>query len=463
MPQTADSPIRPIQALGLRPGHCAVVGLQWGDEGKGKVVDLLAGASDGSGEGASGGFDCVVRYNGGANAGHSVQVADQRYALHLIPSGILNPNLTNVVGNGVVLDPLQIVKEIRELRGHGLTIADNLRVSDRAHVVFPYHKLQDTLLEKAVAKLHGKEAVGTTGRGIGPCYADKALRSTAIRVAELLDEAHLLRRLTEVVLLKNVQLKALAEQCGEAFEPFDPRKLVDEFRDAIEVLRPHVCDTAMLLHDAQDAGKRLLFEGANATLLDIDHGTYPFVTSSNCSSLGVHTGAGIPGHRVANVIGVVKAYQTRVGGGPMPTELKDAVGDRIREVGREYGTTTGRPRRCGWLDAVALHYAARVCGATGLAITLLDVLADLPQLKIATAYRHGDAQLTNIPADAGVLSAVQPIYETLEGFEGPVSDCRRFADLPAGARRYVKRVEELTGVPVVMVSVGPRRSQSVFR
>ncbi|MCC6680938.1 MAG: adenylosuccinate synthase [Phycisphaeraceae bacterium] len=462
MPSTnvSSSAIQPIRALGLKPGHCAVVGLQWGDEGKGKVVDMLAGASDSD---AAEKFDFVVRYNGGANAGHSVQVGEQRYALHLIPSGILNPNLVNVVGNGVVIDPQQLVKEIRELREHKLTVADNLRISDRSHVVLAYHKLQDALLEQAIAKLHGRAAIGTTGRGIGPCYADKALRCTAIRVADLLNERHLLSRLTDITQIKNAQLRPLADLCGEAFEPFDPRKLLDELKPLIEVMRPHICDTAALLHGAQSDGRRLLFEGANATLLDIDHGTYPFVTSSNCSSLGVHTGAGVAGHYVSNVIGVVKAYQTRVGGGPMPTELKDDIGNRIREKGREYGTTTGRPRRCGWLDGVALRYTAAVSGVTGIAITLLDVLADLPQLKVAVAYQHQGKKLTNFPADADVLSAVEPIYETLPGFKGPIDHCRRFHELPAEARAYVQRLEQLAQAPVVMVSVGPRRDQSVFR
>ncbi len=442
-----------LLSLGLETGHCAVVGLQWGDEGKGKVVDLLAGM-----------YDLVVRYNGGANAGHSVQVGDKRYALHLIPSGILSPDAVNVLGNGVVIDPAQVVKEINTLRGEGITIGDNLKISDRAHLVFEYHKVQDVLYEQAIAKAMGdKAAIGTTGRGIGPCYADKALRSMAIRVGDLKDEKALSEKLTRIVAIKNTILAALAKQCGQPFEPFDAQKILQDTLKLAEVLRPHICDSAHLLHSAIDVGKRLLFEGANATLLDIDHGTYPFVTSSNCSSLGVHTGTGIPGHKVTNVLGIVKAYQTRVGGGPMPTELHDAVGDRIREVGKEYGTTTGRPRRVGWLDLVALKYTAQLSGATGIALMLVDVLAGMPELKLCTGYRHHGEMLENFPADAAVLDTLEPVYETVPGFEESVEECRRFDNLPDNARAYIRRIEEFVGVPVVLVSVGPRRDQTVLR
>ncbi len=442
-----------LPSLGVDHGHCAVVGLQWGDEGKGKVVDLLAGQ-----------FGLVVRYNGGANAGHSVQVGDQRYALHLIPSGVLSPNTLNVLGNGVVIDPAQLVKEINELRGKGVAIGDNLRISDRAHLVFEYHKTQDVLYDQAIAAAMGGAApIGTTGRGIGPCYADKALRSMAIRVGDLLHEETLLDKIGRVVTVKNTVLSALASQCGQPFEPFDPETI---FRDTVEltkVLGPHICDTAELLHSSIADGKRLLFEGANATLLDIDHGTYPFVTSSNCSSLGVHTGTGVPGHKVSNVLGIVKAYQTRVGGGPMPTELNDATADRIREVGKEYGTTTGRARRVGWLDLVALKYTATISGATGIALMLMDVLAGLPELKICTGYTHEGKALKNFPADPGVLDNLTPEYETLDGFEQAIEDCRRFDDLPENAKAYIARIEQHVGVPVVMVSVGPRRDQTVLR
>ena len=443
----------PLTRLGLAAGHCAVVGLQWGDEGKGKVVDLLAGE-----------YDLVIRYNGGANAGHSVQVGDKRYALHLIPSGVLSDKALNVLGNGVVIDPAQLVKEITTLRDEGITLGDNLKISDRAHLVFEYHKVQDALYEQAIAQAMGDTAaIGTTGRGIGPCYADKALRSMAIRVGDLLNEAVLSDKLKRIVTVKNTTLGALAAQCGQPFEPFDAQAVLRETLKLAEVLRPHVCDSAHLLHRSMAEGKRLLFEGANATLLDIDHGTYPFVTSSNCSSLGVHTGTGVPGQKLTNVLGIVKAYQTRVGGGPMPTELLDATGDRIREVGKEYGTTTGRPRRVGWLDLVALKYTAQISGATGIALMLMDVLAGMPELKLCTAYKHQGQTLANFPGDPDVLSHLQPVYESVPGFDGPLDGCRHFADLPENARAYVQRIEQFVGVPVVLVSVGPRRDQTVLR
>jgi adenylosuccinate synthase len=434
-------------------GHCTVVGLQWGDEGKGKVVDLLAP-----------GFDLVVRYNGGANAGHSVQVGEKRYALHLIPSGILYPEKLNVLGNGVVIDPAQLVKEIDEMTAHGLDLDNRLRVSDRAHVVMPYHKTQDALLEASLAKARGEAAaIGTTGRGIGPCYADKALRSTAIRIGDFIHLERFRDKLATTVAVKNVLLAALAQHAGADFEPFDADALYAEFAPLADRLRPHVCDTATLLHRSIAKGHNVLFEGANATLLDIDHGTYPFVTSSNCSSLGAHTGAGVPGHAVKNVIGIVKAYQTRVGGGPMPTELHNDVGEQIRKQGREYGTTTGRPRRCGWLDLVALKYTAAVSGATGIALMLLDVLAGLDELKLCTGYRYRGETLENFPADADVLAEIEPVYETLPGFGDAIADCRDYDALPAAARQYVTRVEEVLGVPVVMLSVGPARDQTIIR
>ena len=432
--------------------HTAIVGLQWGDEGKGKVVDLLAAD-----------YDFVVRYNGGANAGHSLQVGNQRYALHLIPSGILYPDKTNVLGNGVVIDPEQLVKEINELRQRSIAVGDNLRISDRAHIVLPYHKAEDVLYDEALAMNWESPALGTTGRGIGPCYADKALRATAVRVGDLLEPQRLRKKLADIVALKNHLLAAAAQMVGKPFEPFDPQALADDLLAQTQVLKAHICDTAELLHNAMDADKRLLFEGANATLLDVDHGTYPYVTSSNCSSLGVHTGAGIPGHRVGHVIGIVKAYQTRVGGGPMPTELTDDTGELIRKRGNEYGTTTGRPRRCGWLDLVALRYTARVSGATGLALMLMDVLADFDELKLCTAYRHEGRTLEHFPGAPGVLEAVEPVLETVPGFGQSLERCRRFDDLPEQARAYIDRIERYVGVPVVMASVGPRRDQTVLR
>jgi len=453
---TAD-PATLIDRLGLAPGHATVVGLQWGDEGKGKVVDMLAAE-----------FDAVARYNGGANAGHTVVVGDNKYALHLMPSGILYPGKVNVLGNGVVIDPEQLVKEITGLRERGLAIdTDTLFISDRAHVVLPYHKAQDKLQESAYTMPNALdqtiEGIGTTGRGIGPCYADKALRSTAIRMADLADLDALRHKLHRIVPIKNATLKALAEYTGESFEPIDADALLNWLKPLAEVLVPHVTDTAGLLHKVTQASKRILFEGANATLLDIDHGTYPYVTSSNCSSLGAHTGTGVPGHQVGNVIGIVKAYQTRVGGGPMPTQLDDATGDRIREVGREYGTTTGRPRRCGWIDLVALKYTASVSGATALCIMLLDVLADLPELKLCTGYKVDGKVVDAFPACSDDLAKVEPVYETLPGFEGPVDGCRSLKELPENAQGYLKFIEDALGVPVVLASVGPKRDQTAAK
>ncbi|MEM0913930.1 MAG: adenylosuccinate synthase, partial [Planctomycetota bacterium] len=418
-------------------------------------------------------FDTVVRYNGGANAGHSVQVGDTRYALHLIPSGILYPDKLNVLGNGVVVDPDKLVSEMQGLRERDVVVADNLRVSDRAHVVMPYHKVQDALQEAALTVPdrddQAAEAIGTTGRGIGPCYADKALRSTAIRIGDLTAPDRLRARLKRIVPIKNATLSSLAQYVGQPFEPFDADALVDGLGPAIAELTPHITDTATLLHTQLDAGRRLLFEGANATLLDIDHGTYPFVTSSNCSSLGLHTGTAIPGHHLTDVLGVVKAYQTRVGGGPMPTELlgePDDGGDgatahRIREVGREYGTTTGRPRRVGWIDLVALRYAARVSGATGLAIMLLDVLAGLPELKLATAYEIDGVATDRFPADAEDLARATPVYESLPGFAEPIDGVTRLDELPENARGYLRAIEAAVGVPIRLISVGPRRDQVI--
>jgi adenylosuccinate synthase len=452
MTAVADQKETPSRLPKLKPGHAAIVGLQWGDEGKGKVVDLLTAH-----------FDVVARYNGGANAGHSVQVGKERYALHLVPSGILYREKLNVLGNGVVVDLAQLVKEINELRSRGVHVGENLKLSDRAHVVFPYHKLEDKLFDEALAKVSGQASIGTTGRGIGPCYADKATRSTAIRVGDLLDPRKFREKLERTVAIKNVVLGSLAQRCGHGHDAVSAEAIFNETQTHLKTLAPHVADTSALLHERIASGGRVLFEGANATLLDIDHGTYPFVTSSNCSSLGVHTGTGVAGHYVTNVIGIAKAYQTRVGGGPMPTELHDATGERIREVGREYGTTTGRPRRCGWLDLVALRYTSKVSGATGVSLMLLDVLAGLPELKVCTGYKLNGKSLEHFPADADVLAAVEPVYETLPGFSEPVDTCRRYEDLPVNAKRYIDRIERELGVPVVMVSIGPGREQTIIR
>ncbi len=446
-----------IDRLGLDRGHAAVVGLQWGDEGKGQIVDLLTGA-----------FDAVARFNGGNNAGHSVQIGEQRFALHLIPSGIIHAEKLNVIGNGVVVDPSPetgILKEIAGLRERGVTVADNLRISDHAHVVMPYHKFEDVLLDQAAAQALETTTIGTTGRGIGPCYADKAHRTTALRMADLLDAQTLRAKLTRIAAVKNITLRALAGATGggERFEPIDPDALAERASEWGERLRPHVCDTRHLLAKTEAAGQRILFEGANAALLDVDHGTYPYVTSSSTSALGIASGTGLPMRRLGQVIGVAKAYTSRVGGGPHPTELHDAVGEQIRDVGREFGTTTGRPRRCGWLDLTAVRYSAAINGCTALVLTGLAVLRGLGELKVCVGYRYRGRTLSDFPADAQVLAEAEPIYETLAGFDEPVDAVRRYGDLPAAARGYVERVEAFAGVPVRIVCVGPRRAQTIVR
>jgi adenylosuccinate synthase len=427
----------------------AVVGLQWGDEGKGKIVDLIASS-----------FDAVVRYNGGANAGHSVVVKGERYALHLVPSGILYPGKKSVIANGVVVDPEVVLREVDTLSSRGVDVS-GLIISDRAHVVMPYHKAEDELRERTLSQAGnvptGGEAIGTTKRGIGPCYADKAHRATAVRVGDLVRPDALRRRLQHICALKNAYLRAMG---GE--KTYTPDELLDWARPLGERLAPCIRDTTYLLHDMLRDGKRVLFEGANAALLDVDHGTHPFVTSSSTTVLGIPAGTGVPGSRIGSVIGVVKAYSTRVGNGPMLTEQVNAIGDRIRERGREYGTTTGRPRRVGWLDLVAVRYSAMLNGVSSLALMLLDVLSGLDELKVCTRYRLEDGSATDrFPPDADVLSRAQPVYETLPGFKEDLTGAKRRADLPAAARAYVDLVERAVGVPVSHVSVGPDRAQTI--
>ena len=423
----------------------SVVGLQWGDEGKGKLIDVLAP-----------GFDAVVRYNGGANAGHSVVFGGERYALHLIPSGIFHPGVRAVVANGVVVDPFALVGEIDGLVERGVDVT-GLLLSDRAHLVMPYHREEDALRERALAGDAGDRSIGTTKRGIGPAYADKMHRSGAVRVGDLLRPETLAARLDEACRVKGAALRAL----DPGADAPDARELLESLRPVAERLRPFITDTAYLLHGMLRDGRRLLFEGANATLLDVDHGTFPYVTSSSTTSLGIAPGTGLPGRHVGEVVGVMKAYSTRVGAGPFPTELEDADGDRLRERGREYGTTTGRPRRCGWLDLVAVRYSAMVNGATSLAVMLFDVLAGFESLRVCTGYRI-DGELTGrFPPDAADLARAEPAYETLPGFAQDVTGVRRREDLPDAARRYLDRVESFVGVPVSHVSVGPDREQTI--
>ncbi|MCC6677485.1 MAG: adenylosuccinate synthase [Phycisphaerales bacterium] len=451
MPQTVPSPrpARPLSAA-TQPAT-AVFGLQWGDEGKGKAVDLLARE-----------HDAVVRYNGGANAGHSVVVGGTRYSLHLIPSGILYPGRKAIIGNGVVVDPEALLKEVDDLTARGVDVG-GLMLSSRAHIVMPYHKAEDAFREERLARESrsaagtGLAQLGTTRRGIGPAYADKVQRSVAIRAADLRKPDVLSERVRLACELKRHMAAGSATP-----EAFNPDQVIAGALAAGRRLAPMIHDTTYELDELLRSGRRVLFEGANGTLLDVDHGTYPYVTSSSCGSAGIASGAGVPAQRVGRLLGVMKAYSTRVGTGPMPTELHDDTAHRIRERGREYGTTTGRPRRVGWLDLVAVRYAAMINGATGLAITLLDVLAGFEELKVCTAYRAGGAESDRFTPDALDLSRAEPVYRTLPGFRDEVGHVRRRADLPGPARGYIDFIEDFVGVPAELISVGPDREQTIL-
>jgi adenylosuccinate synthase len=425
-------------------GNTCVVGLQWGDEGKGKIVDLLTEHAD-----------VVVRYCGGANAGHTVRIGAEKYATHLLPVGIFRPGVLNLIGNGVVLDPATLFREIDEFIGRGIAISpQNLKISYKAHLVMPYHMHEDAARE---SKAEGG-GIGTTRRGIGPTYADKMQRATALRVADLQHEEKLRARVEQVVTERNKVLKVLYDA-----PPLDWKDVFETYRDYGRRMAPFVDDVGKILIDANRAGKRIVFEGAHAVLLDVDHGTYPYVTSSNCSALGLYTGAGAPPQTVQNFFGIMKAYSTRVGGGPFPTEQDNNIGAYIRERGNEYGTTTRRPRRCGWFDAMAVRYSVDLCGITGIALMLLDVLTGLDHLRICTGYMVRGQRLDYFRADMDTLAEVEPIYETLPGWKQDISQCRRFDDLPQEAKQYVKRLEQLAGAPIKMVSVGSERTATLVR
>lgn len=420
----------------------SVIGLQWGDEAKGKIVDLLTS-----------GFDIVVRYQGGANAGHTVVVGSEVYKLHHIPSGILNPNVMNVVAPGVVLNPPTILKEIDSLAERGIEVTNNLMFSERAHVVFPWHIAEDRAMD---AKPVGGESIGTTLRGIGPCYRDKYGRSNAIRLGDMYRNEFR----DEIERIVEFKLRMLTQLGSD--ETLDAAAIFEEFSGYAKRLEPFVADTTAYLLDSLEAGKSVLFEGAQGALLDIDHGTFPFVTSSNSSGVGVSSGSGVPARWIEKVIGVAKAYTTRVGGGPFPTELEDEMGDRIRDLGNEYGTTTGRPRRCGWFDAVAVRYTARLSGISALSIMMMDVVSQLPEVKICVAYDLDGERITNFPTHADDLRRVKPVYETFPGWQQDITGIRKMEDLPDGARRYLDRVSELVGRPVEVISFGPDREQTLF-
>jgi adenylosuccinate synthase len=428
----------------LQQENTCVIGLQWGDEGKGKIVDFLAERAD-----------VVVRYCGGANAGHTVRIGGEKYSTHLLPVGVLRPGKMNIIGNGVVLDPAVLFREIDALSARGVAVTPaNLRISYKTHLVMPHHMQEDASREQSSEGT----AIGTTRRGIGPSYADKMHRATAFRVADLVDEAKLKHRIAEVVTEKNKILRALYD-----LPPIDWKQVFELYRDFGRRMAPFVDDTTFLLLQYAGEGKRMVFEGAHAVLLDVDHGTYPYVTSSNCSGLGVYTGAGVPPQMVQNFLGVIKAYNTRVGGGPFPTEQDNDIGNYIRDRGNEYGTTTGRPRRCGWFDAVAARYSVDLCGVNSLAITLLDVLSGLDRLNICTGYKYRGSRLPYFRADMDVLAEVEPVYEALPGWRGNISGCRNFAELPPEAQQYVKRIEQLLATPINMVSVGPDRAAILMR
>lgn len=419
-----------------------VVGTQWGDEGKGKVVDLLSESAD-----------YIVRFQGGNNAGHTLVVEDKKFILHLIPSGILHSDKTCCIGNGVVVDPGVLLGEIENLSSHKVHVSpDNLVISGQAHVIMTYHQAVDNAREHR----KGKSKIGTTGRGIGPCYEDKASRA-GIRFHELINPKMFTEKLKANLEEKNFYLEKFL-----GAKPLDYNQIADQYLAYGEQLRPYAGNVSELLDRARRQGKNILFEGAQGTHLDIDHGTYPFVTSSNVVAGGACSGAGMGPTRIDNVIGICKAYTTRVGGGPFPTELEDEVGKHLQEVGVEFGSTTGRPRRCGWLDMVVLKNAARLNGLTSLTITKLDVLSGLEQIRIATSYVHGTSSMENFPNECFTLESCKPSYMDFEGWSEDITAARTFSDLPAKTQSYLRAIEELAEIPLSIVSVGPGREQTIM-
>jgi adenylosuccinate synthase len=418
--------------------NLAVLGAQWGDEGKGKIVDLLTAH-----------FSIVARYQGGHNAGHTVYVNGTKFILRLIPSGILHPGITCVIGNGVVVDPSALFAEVDELAKNGIDVGNRVLISDKAHVILPYHRDLDLLSEAR----RGERKIGTTSRGIGPAYEDKIARR-GIRVGDLNDPKGLEQNVRDNVTARNRLVQDTT---------MDWKTVLEELLKHAQRLRPMIRDVSVLLADAMRAGQSIMFEGAQGTLLDVDHGTYPYVTSSNASIGGVCTGLGVPPRAIDRVLGVVKAYTTRVGEGPFPTELFGEMGNRLRESGSEYGAVTGRPRRCGWYDAVAVRYAARINGLDGLALTKLDVLDGLERIDICTSYRCGGRTLSDFPSDVGQLAACEPVYESMPGWSAPTAAVRRFDQLPEAARKYIARLEEVSGVPAAIVSTGSERDDTIVR
>jgi len=416
-----------------------ILGAQWGDEGKGKVVDMLAEHAD-----------VVARYQGGANAGHTVCIGEQQYVLHLLPSGMFHEQCTCVIGNGVVIDPNALMDEIAQLERAGITVHGRLLISHNAHLIMPYHKQLDAIREQTSAR------IGTTGRGIGPAYIDKFMR-VGIRIVDLLDRDTLARKLKQNIEEKN---QILTRVYGET--RIDVDAIISEYQEFDKKIDEYVTDTSLYLHQALRQGKRIIAEGAQGALLDIDHGTYPFVTSSNPTSGGACTGLGIPPTSISEVIGVAKAYCTRVGHGPFPTELEDATGERLRTIGHEFGATTGRPRRCGWYDAVAMRYSAQINGIQKLVITKLDVLNDFATLRICTGYELNGKRLRTFPTDVATLGRITTVFEEFEGWKQSLAGVTAYGDLPSRARTYLEALARYTEAPLWLASVGPRRTQSIF-
>jgi adenylosuccinate synthase len=420
--------------------NIAVIGVQWGDEGKGKIVDIL-----------SKDFACVARYQGGHNAGHTVSVGDRRHVLHLIPSGIFHPGVTCVIGTGVVLDPLALIEEMQALATAGVSVSGQLFISNRCHLILPYHRV----LEAAIELQLGERKIGTTSRGIGPAYEDKAGRR-GLRVCDLIEPDTLAEKIRTQVEQKNRALEALRYP-----QTIDPDSICEAYTGYGETLRPFVIDSSAYLNRLIREGKPVLFEGAQATMLDVDHGTFPYVTSSSAAAAGAATGLGVSPRHIHRVMGIAKAYTTRVGGGPFPTELLDATGEDIRTRGREFGSTTGRPRRCGWFDGPAARYAVMVNSLDSLVITKIDVLDVLPEIQFCIDYKYKGTVLKEFPADSAVLEKVKPVYRTLPGWQKSTAGIRNWKELPAAAEDYLKFLSEYLEVPIEMVSTGPERDETI--
>ncbi len=422
--------------------NVAIIGAQWGDEGKGKVVDLFTHEAD-----------IIVRFQGGNNAGHTLVVDGEKTVLHLVPSGALHLNKLCVIGNGVVVDPEVLIEEIDALKADGHLVSDDqLRISEQAHVIMPYHKAIDLARER----LRGKGKIGTTGRGIGPAYEDKVAR-VGIRFVDLLEEDTFRDKLQRNIEEKNFYLKAILNE-----KALDFNAIHDRYGSYRDKLKGYVTNTGLLLDEKMRAGKRVLFEGAQGTLLDVDHGTYPYVTSSSTITGGACSGSGVGPQHIQEVIGISKAYTTRVGSGPFPTELDGPDGETLRREGAEFGATTGRSRRCGWFDAVGVRHAVRMNGMTGIALTKLDVLTGFEKIPICTAYRYEGKSISEFPASTKIMQKAEPVYEEMEGWKAPLDDVRQFSDLPNSAQKYVRRIEEVIGSEIILVSVGPGREQTIL-